>query len=103
MGGEGRGPSPRILLYTKSDCGLCHEAKAALLALRRELAFELEEIDITTDASLAAAYREELPVGYLDGRKLFKYRVDPALLRRQLQRRRGGLIARWLSPPRGSG
>ena len=97
-----RGPEPHITLYTKSDCELCHEAKATLLALRRELAFELEEIDITADASLYDAFREQIPVAYLDGRKLFKYRVDPVLLRRQLQRRRGGLVSRWFSPRQSS-
>ena len=94
------GLEPHITLYTKPDCELCQEAKAMLLTLRRELGFELEEIDITTDAALQDAFCEEIPVGYLDGRKLFKYRVDPALLRRQLQRRGGWLVRRWLSPRR---
>jgi glutaredoxin len=92
-----RGLEPRITLYTKSDCELCHEAKATLLALQDVLGFELEEIDITTDAALYDAFREEIPVGYLDGRKLFKYRMNPALLRRQLGRRRGWHVGRWFS------
>jgi glutaredoxin len=97
-----RGLKPRITLYIKSDCELCHEAKATLLTLQDVLVFELEEIDITTDAALHEAFREEIPVGYLDGRKLFKYRVDPALLRRQLDRRRGWLVGRWFSHLRSS-
>jgi glutaredoxin len=88
----------RLTLYTKPDCELCHEAKATLLALSQELAFDVVEIDITTDAALYDAFRTEIPVGFLDGRKLFKYRVDPALLRRQLARRQGGLLSRWSSP-----
>jgi glutaredoxin len=92
-----RGLEPRITLYTKSDCELCHEAKATLLALQDVFVFELKEIDITTDAALHEALREEIPVGYLDGRKLFKYRVDPGLLRRQLGRRRGWFVGRWFS------
>jgi hypothetical protein len=96
MAGD-QGPKPRLILYTKSDCQLCHEAKTTLLALRRELVFDIEEIDIATDAGIYAAFREEIPVGYLDGRKVFKYRVDPVLLRRQLDRRRGWLIGGWPS------
>jgi Glutaredoxin-like domain (DUF836) len=93
-----REPMPRITLYTKADCHLCCAAKATLLALQRELGFALDEIDITTDPVLYDAFREEIPVGYLDGRKLFKYQVDPGLLRRQLQRRRRWPVGRWFSP-----
>jgi hypothetical protein len=92
-----RGSAPRIRLYTKTDCELCHVAKATLLALQLELGFELDEIDITTDRTLYDVFRVEIPVGYLDGRKLFKYRVDPAQLRRQFQRRSGWHIGRWLA------
>ena len=92
-----RGPAPRIILYTKADCQLCHAAKATLLMLQHELGFELDEIDLTTDSTLYDAVHVEIPVGYLDGRKLFKYRVDPAQLRRQFQRRGGWHIGRWLS------
>lgn len=84
-----------ITLYTKPECMLCDEAKAALLALRDELAFDVEEIDITADLALYEAFREEIPVGFLDGQKLFKYRVDPALLRRQLLRRGGRNGLTW--------
>ena len=96
----GRGAAPRIILYTKTECELCHAAKATLLALQRELGFELDEIDITTDPALYDAFHVEIPVGYLDGRKLFKYRVDPARLRRQLHRRGGWHIGRWFPPVR---
>jgi glutaredoxin len=78
-----------ITLYTKPECALCDEAKTALLALREELAFDIQEIDITTDAALSEAFGEEIPVGFLDGQKLFKYHVDPVLVRRQLLRRGG--------------
>ena len=99
MNGE-PGPAPRITLYTKTDCELCQAAKATLLALQSELGFEFDEIDIATDPTLYDAFHVEIPVGYLDGRKLFKYRVDPALMRRQLHRRGGWRIGRWFAPVR---
>jgi glutaredoxin len=95
MGCHDRGQKLRLTLYTKPDCGLCGEAKTTLLALTRELTFDLVEIDITTDATLYETFREEIPVGFVDGRKLFKYRVDPALLRRQFHRRRRWFSGRW--------
>ena len=83
-----------IIFYTKPGCCLCDEAKTTLLALREELGFEVQEIDITADPLLSDAFREEIPLGYLDGYKLFKYRIDPGLLRRQLARRRRQPVSR---------
>jgi glutaredoxin len=96
MGVNDNGTAVRLILYTKPDCELCHEAKAVLLPLSRELTFELVEIDITTDAALYDAFHEEIPVGFLDGHKLFKYRVDPARIRRRWYKRRGWRLGRWL-------
>jgi len=97
IGGHAESREMRLTLYTKSDCELCHEAKATLLALSQECTFNVVEIDITTDAALYDAFHTEIPVGFLDGQKLFKYRVDPALLRRQIARRRGGTPGHWRS------
>jgi hypothetical protein len=97
MGANDSSVAPRLILYTKTDCELCHEAKTALVTLSRELTFELVEIDITTDAALYDAFHEEIPVGFLDGHKLFKYRVDPARIRRQCHKRHGWRLGRWLS------
>jgi glutaredoxin len=101
MGAKGGSATPRLILYTKPDCELCDEAKATLLALSAELIFKLVEIDITSDAAVYDAFHEEIPVGFLGGRKLFKYRVDPARLRRQWHKRRAWGPGRWLSSLRG--
>jgi Glutaredoxin-like domain (DUF836) len=55
---------------------------------RRELDFELVEIDVGGDAELEARYREWLPVVEIDGRRAFVYYVDPAGLRRRLSQTR---------------
>jgi hypothetical protein len=51
---------------------------------RRELGFELTEVDIGGDPELEAAYREFLPVVEIGGRRAFVYYVDPAALRRKV-------------------
>jgi hypothetical protein len=43
-----------------------------------------EEVDITDDPELEAAYREWLPVVEIDGERAFVYFVDPAAFRRKL-------------------
>jgi hypothetical protein len=43
-----------------------------------------EEVDVTGDPELEAAYREWLPVVEIDGERAFVYHVDPAALRRKI-------------------
>lgn len=74
-----------VTLYSKPDCHLCVEARAALLKVRAELEFELFELDITTDETLHRAYFERIPVVALGGEELFEYFVEEDALRERLQ------------------
>jgi hypothetical protein len=53
-------------------------------ALRAELAFELEVVDIGGVDELEKRYRELLPVVEIDGVTAFTYYVDPEALRARL-------------------
>lgn len=75
-----------LTLYTKPDCHLCEEAKARLLRLQGGLPFSIQEVDISKDPNLLARYGEEVPVGLLEGEKVFKYRVDERRLRRLVEK-----------------
>jgi hypothetical protein len=55
-----------------------------LAALRRELDFAYEEVDITGVPDLEQAYREWLPVVEIDGNRAFVYYVDEPAFRRKL-------------------
>jgi hypothetical protein len=55
-----------------------------LEAVRGEVPFDFQEIDIGGDPELEDAYREWLPVVEIDGERAFVYYVDPAALRRKL-------------------
>ena len=70
-----------VVLYTRAGCHLCDDAKQVL----RDARVAFSEVDIDADADLRARYNEEVPVVFIDGRKAFKYHVDP----RELQRRLG--------------
>jgi hypothetical protein len=50
----------------------------------------LEEIDISGDPELERLYGTEIPVLMIDGRKVAKYRIGEAELRRVLTARSGG-------------
>jgi hypothetical protein len=76
---------PELTVYTAPGCCLCDEAAAVLERLAPELGITVRWVDITGDAALEARWREQLPAGVLDGRKVFKFRVDEALLRRRLR------------------
>ena len=74
----------RVTLYTRPDCCLCDDARAALARVRPQHDFELEEIDISGDATLTARYGERVPVVMLDGVPVLELRIDEDELRRVL-------------------
>ena len=58
-------------------------------AVRADVGFELEEVDIAGNPDLEARYREWLPVVEIDGERAFTYFVQPDALRRKLAQARG--------------
>jgi hypothetical protein len=75
-----------VALYWAQGCHLCEPAKVTARAVCADLGVPLEEIDITGDEALEAAYRASLPVLEIDGRRAFKYFVDEHDLRERLAR-----------------
>jgi hypothetical protein len=71
----------RLTLYVGRDCHLCEIARAELERLCEELALEVVEIDITGVPELEERYRRWLPVGEIDGQRLFVYRIDEDAVR----------------------
>ena len=76
--------SVEVRVYSAPGCHLCDVAKEILVLEQEARGFELVEVDITGDDELEAAYREQIPVVFVAGRKAFKYHVDVAELRRRL-------------------
>jgi glutaredoxin len=83
----------RVEIYSKPDCSLCDEAKRLLLALQRQIPFELLERNIEDDIQLFERYRYDIPVVFIDGQKAFKHRLDPDRARERLLRGGGTLVA----------
>jgi len=64
------------VIYSKKECHLCEEAKTTLQAFARRYPLEICEIDIERDSEANQKYSTEIPVIFLEGRKLFKFRID---------------------------
>jgi glutaredoxin len=71
----------KVVIYTKEECHLCHQAKDVLYAHAKWLP-EIEEVDITTSPDLLEKFREQIPVVEIDGRIRFRGQVNEVLLRR---------------------
>ena len=69
-----------VTIYTTVSCVFCLRAKDYL----RSRGVAYEEVEITGDPALEAAYREWLPVVEIDGERAFVYFVPPEALRRKL-------------------
>jgi glutaredoxin len=75
-------PQVIIVLYTRSGCHLCDDAKAILKDRQRRWGFQLRETDIDIDPELAKLYGDCVPVVTVDGKLRFRGRVEAALLDR---------------------
>ena len=73
-----------VVLYGAPGCHLCDVAKELLERQRALLDFSLEVVDISGDPKLESAYREQIPVVFVAGRKAFKYHVEPLELARRV-------------------
>ena len=77
-------PRRSVTLYHAEGCHLCERARRVLEAVRAEVPFDLQEVDIGGDPELEARYREWLPVVEIDGERAFVYYVDPDAFRRKV-------------------
>jgi hypothetical protein len=79
-----------LTIYSRPGCHLCDEMKAVVQRVGRSVPLTLDEIDISGDARLEALYGLEIPVLLVEGKKMAKYRIGEADLRRLLLARAEG-------------
>jgi glutaredoxin len=86
-------PGPRVVtvltIYSRPGCHLCDDMKAIVRRAVGAAAGEvtIETIDISGRPELEALYGLEIPVLTIDGKKVAKYRVTEAEVRRMLAAR----------------
>lgn len=73
-----------VVLYTRSRCPLCDEAKAFLAREQSRLRFALREVDIDTSDELRLRYANSVPVTEVNGKERFRGAIQPMLWRRLL-------------------
>jgi glutaredoxin len=77
---------PRIALYTRSNCHLCDDAKAALNEITATTGEPWQEISVDGDIELEREYGDRLPVIMLDGKEHGYFRVETDRLLRDLNK-----------------
>jgi len=77
-----------VTIYSKPGCHLCDVAKDVLVEVQREEPFVLREVNIEDDPADFEAYKESIPVIFVDGSKAFKFRVTRRELLDRLRRAR---------------
>ena len=75
----------KVVIYSKPECHLCDEAKAAIQAAGCEGQYTLEEVNIESDPELRRRYRYDIPVITLDGIEAFRHRLSPEQFREALR------------------
>jgi glutaredoxin len=72
----------RFKILSKPGCHLCDEAKEIIFVNVSHLPAEIEMVNIEEDPALFAEYCNDIPVIFLNDRKIFKHRVDPEKLKK---------------------
>lgn len=80
--------SLEVTLYTRRNCSLCDQAKAAITA--SGVPVRLTEVDIDLDPELRRRYTEDVPVIVVGGAEAFRHRVTAAEFRDFVENRRSG-------------
>lgn len=76
-----------VIIYTRSQCPLCDEAKQFLESEQKRLGFRLSTIDVDAHPELKARYDDCVPVVKVAGKERFRGRINPVLWNRLWGRR----------------
>lgn len=66
----------QFTLLTRPHCPLCDELMQALMALRAEYPFDVESVDVDSDAALQAQYGIYIPVLMANSKVISQYPLD---------------------------
>ena len=71
-----------VTIYSRPGCHLCDEMKALVQKVAQTIPLTLEDIDIFGDDELEARYGLEIPVLFVEGKRIASARIkEDALVR----------------------
>lgn len=85
---------PIVEIYARKDCSLCklqdcilcEEARSVIAKVYEDVPFQLKEVDIDSSEDLMRVYMGEIPTVFINGKKVFKYKVDEAEFRKKVRK-----------------
>lgn len=81
----------------KSKCTLCHEARDIITRVNIEVPFQLKEVDIRASEELQRTYEEAIPTIFINGKKVFKFKVDEFEFKKKVKNEiiKAGIMKLW--------
>ncbi len=76
----------KLTLYTRSYCHLCEDMHKALLPYQKRYGFELDLIDVDSDARLEHRFDELVPVLMSGKEEICHYHLDETALLNHIRR-----------------
>jgi hypothetical protein len=76
----------QIILYSKPGCHLCEVMKKEMAKADCAELYQLEEVNIDSNAELLARYRYDIPVLLIDGVEAFRHRLTADSFRAYLKK-----------------
>ena len=75
-----------VIVYTREDCHLCKDTITTIRSVAEsvEPPIKIALVDVDQNETLRAEYGDRVPYVVIDGRPVFKYRVDERELRQKL-------------------
>lgn len=85
---------PVVELFSRKDCSLCdlegctlcRDASEVMRRSLEEMAFSCKEIDIDSSEDLARRFNGEIPTVFLNGKKIFKFKVEEAEFKKKVRK-----------------
>lgn len=74
----------KIDIYSKPDCSLCDEAKAAIEKVKNQFPVTISEVDISKDPLLFEKYKEKIPAIFINNKLAFVYKINGITLKKKL-------------------
>ena len=75
-----------IEIMTKKDCSLCDIAKTVVEKVLPDYPARMVLTDIESDPELFDLYKEKIPVGLINGKESFVYKIHEVTLRKKLEK-----------------